>query len=250
MKARPILFSDPMIQALLRGRKTMTRRVVKPQPSWPSGQEPDQIARIQGGFVDGYGVGHECAYGQPGDLLWVRETWAPAFCSISYEYGEACYFKWDSEMYGPLSQDAHGLSLHYRADGEDVNPAEFSMPHGNEIGWKPSIHMPRWASRLTLRLTDVRVERVQDISEEDSAAEGVRTSFLPLAGPNGTTVWHVEEYPTPKCSTEGARDCFAGTWNYINSPKGYGWEANPWVWCLSFSVIHQNIDEVIRSEQA
>jgi len=178
MKERPILFSGPMVRAVLSGAKTQTRRVIKPQPpadgsakEWTWAIDSDAPSPALGWRDDAIGAcAAVCPYGQPGDLLWVRETWCPR-----------------PEGYG------------YRADDDPTNQPR---------KWGPSIFMPRAASRLTLRLTEVRVERVQDISQADAVAEG----------------------------TQG-KASFALLWDALNAKRGYGWASNPFVWVLSFEVV-------------
>lgn len=174
MKERPILFSAPMVRALLDGRKTQTRRVVKPQPT-ATREEAIRTYGKGGTFILEAGFfGVRCPYGQLGDRLWVRETWGA--CAGS-----------------PV----------YRADDNAT------CPDGGR--WKPSIHMPRWASRITLEVTGVRVERLQDISEEDAIAEGVPEQ-------------------------RGDPWAFQCLWDSINGARERcSWAANPWVWAITFS---------------
>lgn len=170
MKERPILFSGPMVRAILEGRKTQTRRVVKPQPAHIAG-----IGTVLN--IDTI-TGKACPYGKPGDRLWVRETW------------------------DGVRLDGGGALVSYRADGD--------KPVTDDGRWHPSIHMPRWASRITLEVVSVRVERLQEISEEDAMAEGVALA---------------ENYRGPVAH-------FASLWEQIN---GLGsWNANPWVWVVEF----------------
>jgi hypothetical protein len=129
-----------------------------------------------------------CPYGQSGDLLWVRETWKPH-----------------------VDKTVHTPAI-YRADYTHDRLADSLGP------WRPSIHMPRWASRLTLHLTDVRVQRVQEISEEDAQAEGVEAMYLDDLG----QTW------------KSYRRGFESIWDSINAKRGYGWTANPWIWALTF----------------
>jgi hypothetical protein len=171
---RPILFSGPMVRTILEGRKTQTRRVIKPQ------------------LKDCPWVADGCPYGQPGDLLWVREAW-------NYFGGNEYLYQQDKE------------SVSYRAD------PPVTQIHGDK--WRPSIHMPRWASRLTLRITDVRVQRVQEISEGDAVAEGVKAC---IAGQ--------DEHGPVKTYRTG----FVRVWQEINAKRGYSWESNPWVWSITF----------------
>lgn len=186
MKERPILFSAPMVRALLDGAKTQTRRVVKPQPDSIS---PDGMpARFfhQRAIGSGYPVQIRCPYGQPGDRLWVREAWAPK--AIDPECTTVAYRATDDECNGP---------------------------------WKPSIHMHRWASRIDLEVTGVRVERLQDISQSDARAEGA-----PPSHPSIDRVSREFGY------ADFPRSWYAQLWEQINGAGS--WDANPWVWAVSF----------------
>ncbi|MFY3300201.1 hypothetical protein ACOTEY_00450 [Achromobacter xylosoxidans] len=186
MRERPILFNGPMVRAILAGHKTQTRRVVKPQPAgaWAA---PGKTS---------------CPYGQPGDRLWVRETWAQ---------------NWDQ-----LSDTRMDRSYVYRADGEAR-----ALDNGVELPWRPSIHMPRSACRLMLEVTGVRVERLNDISDSDCWAEGIEecdgaldeVEICHLAKAMGRTF----EDPQPS---------YAALWEQINGPGS--WHANPWVWVVEF----------------
>lgn len=192
MKARPILFSAPMVRALLEGRKTQTRRIIKGH----SFESHPYLA-------DDWHLNCEwlkCPYGKPGDLLWVRETW--------FEYH-------------------HPHRAGYAAN----------QPMGRGGKKRPSIFMPRWASRLTLELNDVRVERLQDISEADAYAEGVAIPSHHAFASSGN----------PELRNE-ARCAYQQLWESINGPGS--WDANPWVWALTFRVHQQSIDEFIESREA
>jgi hypothetical protein len=216
VKERPILFSGPMVRAILSGRKTVTRRVMKPQPRgiWGSGvARPGNIlgvrsdafhvhANVQGDHRFLY-----CPYGAPGDRLWVRETWSP----YADEYTKG------------YCQDADA------ARGIAPRPAVYRADHSSDVGivglggdgrWRPSIHMPRWASRITLEVTGVRVERLQEITEEGALAEGVRGVKLGHLDPEGDAVAH--------------RTAFVELWDGLNAARGFGWYANPWVWVVEF----------------
>jgi hypothetical protein len=233
MKERPIIFSAPMVRALLAGTKTQTRRVVKPQPPeilpayapkvyWPARDrhmthgDPDGAAYLQfespgdydGAHVMRGGFGFRCPYGQPGDRLWVRETWdfipegdpgTPSCAGIRY-WADAGY-----ELRTPPS---------------NYNP----MLYGKERV-RPSIHMPRWASRITLEVTAVRVERLQDISEADALAEGVTPKWEP--GCSGRLMEALGGF-----SFRPAASAYAELWEQINGPGS--WDANPWVWAIEF----------------
>ncbi|MDD5397412.1 MAG: hypothetical protein PHW24_05170 [Candidatus Moranbacteria bacterium] len=175
MKEHPILFSGEMVWAILEGRKTQTRRVIKPQPNKLKTEQGLLFAQYPN---DEYWYGLKCNYGYAGDHLWVRESWRPLDDDIS------------------VSKLGPGDTIYYRADyvGEALDGK-----------WRPSIHMPRWASRITLEIVNVRVERVQDISEEDAEAEGTKSI-----------------------------DSFHILWDIINHARDYGWETNPWVWKICF----------------
>lgn len=210
MKERPILFSGPMVRAILEGRKTQTRRVVEPQPGngWKF-EEPPVLGRITsphpkkgkfGVFIHrktNYVFPESdlivCHYGQPGDRLWVRETWSKALHGCGVELLE----RWEPGREGPF-----GVGAIYAATPHpDYKPDK----------WRPSIHMPRWASRITLEVTGVRVERLQEISEQDAEAEGAHYEF------------------------KIARRGFEAIWNSISGPES--WDANPWVWVVEFRKI-------------
>lgn len=202
MNARPILFSAPMVRVILDGCKTMTRRVVKLRAG-ESAHEGDDgslhaVANTTGGDCIERVI--QCPYGVPGDLLWVRETWA-------------------SDV------DGCPAGLSYRADHLD--------PRGdgpaNPMRWRPSIFMPRWASRLTLRIMSVSVERVQEITEEDARAEGAPRSH------QGDRP-HFSRHPMPN---DTHRLGFVHIWDSINAGRGFGWDTNPWVWVIGFEVVPQ-----------
>lgn len=184
MKERPILFSGAMVRAILDGRKTQTRRIVKPVRGFerhnictPSMMADPWAVWWHGSEFDRVGCSQECPYGRPGDRLWVRESFT---------------------HFGPR--------YIYRAD----YPGDFT-PISDGIGgpWKPSIHLPRAASRITLGVTDVRVERLNNISAEDAKAEG--------------------------CDSCTPYDQFRALWDSING-KTFPWASNPWVWVVSFEV--------------
>jgi hypothetical protein len=216
MRERPILFSGPMVRALLAGRKTQTRRVVRPQPEPCSYADGYAIAgqRIEGNPA----VLAQCPYGAPGDALWVRETWRAL--ERAEDAVDGIRFAADG-AFVPIEPTA--------AAAERWMDAYDNGSHGER--WRPSIFMPRWASRLSLRVTDVRVERLQEISEEDATAEGIeRVDF--------------HEYLDRKCRNGGlpsgiampapyARD-FGKLWDTINGKRA-PWASNPWVWVVSFA---------------
>ena len=211
MAERPILFSGPMVRALIAGRKTQTRRAVKPQPV-SVGQTPlisfnHGRAEISFGPDDRRDDGlrwWSCPYGQAGDALWVRETWL-AVPATAYRHSEG--------VVQTVNPDDLNYAAIYAAGWDRSIPK-----------WRPSIHMPRWASRLTLDVSHVRVERLQDISEADAIAEG-----LEWVAPG---MWSVVGH-LPILGHD-PRAVYAELWDHINGAGA--WAANPWVWVVSFSV--------------
>lgn len=228
VKERPILFSSEMVKAILAGRKTQTRRIFKGLTP------PDCIGNHSCVVEDGAAKFHlnerlamhegewtKCPYGYPGDRLWVRETWRPV---------------------GPWECRDDKATVQYRADGEYRRrtgwPSEFRIKTTDGADkWRPSIFMPRWASRITLEITDVRVERLQDISEADAIAEGVEPVVF--------TAQDIED--TPADTEEGqllrhlgpgqltAKSNFQVLWDEINGKRA-SWASNPWVWVVEFRV--------------
>ena len=204
MADRPIIFSAPMVRALLDGRKTQTRRVLKPLPRRTIFFDPKTAV------LDQF---QEPPYA-PGDRLWVREA-------FSYEL---------------LDVDRNGfMPPWYWADGNPES-GDFTRP-------KPSIHMPRWASRLTLLVTDVRVQRLQEISDDDARAEGIE----PLKSGRGyydPTVSHDQSRSIVRFGQyySLATHAFSALWDSIHGPDA--WDANPWVAAISFTVHRCNIDKM------
>lgn len=204
MKERPILFNTAMVRALLAGTKTQTRRLVKPprnRPAfvlldhgngwWPYQSDDGESELCDDGMEHPY----TCPYGKPGDRLWVREAFS----------GPHCMDATDECVAVRPSKWGEGSRIWYWADG---NPT-----HGDWTRPRPSIHMPRWASRILLEVTAVRVERLQDISEADAMAEGV--GALPIE----------TRHATPKAD-------FQFLWESINGAGS--WNANPFVWVVEF----------------
>lgn len=213
-KARPIIFCGPMVRQILNGQKTQTRRVIKPQPVWR--EFKGSSVPLHPGFIDAQGTLFRSPYGIPGGRVWLRETWAPV---DDTEFGGE---KWID--YRATPKLASGSPS--RAGGWENAPDD-----AEAIRWRPSIHMPRSASRITLEITDLRAQRLLEIDQEDARAEGV--------APPGCT--------HPKC-VEGANMCasrshraaFLVLWNELNAKRGFGWEMNPWVWAIAFKVIDAN----------
>ncbi|MBG0618621.1 hypothetical protein I4P18_01200 [Enterobacter roggenkampii] len=235
-----MIFNGEMVRAILDGRKTQTRRIMKVQPSdgfhpthngydldlnahWYTPGVVDKNGYLQPAKKDVFGVadeneGYTCPFGAVGDRIWVRETWAEA------------------------GAGAPDLKL-YRADYPEHVPTHYeNVPPANEIRWTPSIHMPRWASRLTLEITGVRVEKLDKISEEDAISEGMQGVLCPSCkgDPDYSTSQYdpdtlaaVDEIPCQSC--ESNRSKFFALWDSI-----YG-EGNhcmgDWVWVIEFKVV-------------
>jgi len=194
---RPILFSSPMVRAILAGKKSQTRRIVK--PVFHKGtilKYAGDSEYLAGKTTDSSDVVRLfCPYGQPGDTLWVRETWRASASDPKY--------------------------VHFAADLSDYEREEKGP-------WRPSIFMPRWASRLTLRITSVRVERLQDISEADAEAEGVLPFFEQF-----DAIGRDQRVGGRLCADHPHWTSFVCLWDEINGDRG-AWASNPWVWCISF----------------
>lgn len=179
-KERPILFSTPMVQAILNGTKTQTRRIIKDKFLYAG--EPKFSTR-------NHQITNQCPYGKVGDILWVRETFA----------------KIDENRFI------------YKANENQ-----------KAMRWKPSIHMPKKAAQIFLEITEIKVERLQDISEEDAKAEGVSCGIFRNGPKVGETHLELNDHG----SYYGG---FKHIWHYINGV--YSWNANPWVWVVKFKVI-------------
>lgn len=226
---KPILFSGPMVRALLAGSKTQTRRTVKPQPFGSTTINQDCVTSEFGYHwytADDRGdptIEHwkalKCPYGVPGDLLIVREA---HYLTDNGDNETVVY-----------AVDEAGVQEHLAES--DKMAASFPGPQwvAHKI-LRPSIHMPRWASRLTLEITDVRVERLQDITADDADAECFGGMFpgqvLPDLFPGPVDRWAHLSIP----------ECYGRLWESINGPGS--WAANPWCWAVSFEVHHQNVD--------
>jgi len=241
IKERPILFAAPMVRAILEDRKTVTRRVVKVQPfdlSWSRRDHRFEYlnGRAENGDeIDGfhaYSTRHgcewsaKCPYGQPGDRLWVRETWS----DVNLQGAPGIAYRADGDV-RDLMEDASFLDEcgAFNYDDPRSKPYHFAcwsedLLGGKEGRWRPSIHIPRWASRILLEITAVRVERLQDISENQAKAEGVRlyTDHTELG-----EWWHVDGIDTYSADP---RKSFELLWSSV----GGDWAANPWVWVVEF----------------
>lgn len=194
MTEHPILFKAEMVRAILDDRKTQTRRVIKPQPEDYHGMARHDwlwYGRKEHSAMPFDDYVFSCPYGKPGDRLWVRE--------------KHCFDVQLTEDRWHVVYDNPSEMPHWSNYDNDKNPKLNK--------WRPSIHMPRWASRILLEVTDVRVERVNEISEADCEAEGLKL----LQG--------------------GIKSEFRVLWDSINEKRGFGWDKNPWCWCVSFKRI-------------
>lgn len=198
MKEYPILFSTEMVRAILEGRKTQTRRVIKPQPYFENTHfgTRTHLAWITSSFRTLEEIAQYCPYGQVGDRLWLRET----FCQVCYKKDnvkDVCY-------------------------KEDLDVEHMAC---KLVKFTPSIHMFRWASRITLEITDIRVQRLQEISLPDIEAEGIDTNnYMP------------NTYDDPDNLYLAAKDDYKSLWDSING-KTHPWSTNSWVWAISFKEI-------------
>lgn len=197
MTEKPILFTGENVRSILEGRKTQTRRVIKPQPV-PIGTSavdrfeyfddglwlPTSKSGKSGIFLPSK---YRCPYGTEGNRLWVRENWATTLSGVPTD------------------------GIAYKAD--------YPADRAKTIKWKSPIHMPRWASRITLKVLNIRVERIQQITARECWAEGIE---------------RICEPSTKFEKSAAALDDFMLLWNRINGPRGFGWDVNPWVWVVEF----------------
>lgn len=207
MKARPILMSAPMVRALLAGTKTQTRRTIKPQPEC--------------GFVVGAVGSPACPYGVIGDLIYVKEAWRTAKSLDDLDATKIAAKCLDAGYHSPWAP------MKFEADGHQCSTWHgFGNGHDKAVPgrYRHARFMPRWASRITLRIAEVRVQRLTEISQQDCIAEGMPPNTGPL-------LHHV------------IAD-YRRLWGEINGKDS--WDTNPWVWCISFECIQKNVDEVLR----
>ena len=213
MKEHPIIFSGPMVQAILEGRKTQTRRVIKGLGSRLGDEYCTELRN--GELVE---TATLCPYGVAGDHLWVRETWQAQ--------------NLDGQWWHEVKRDDR--SVMNWAWTNPVQRAYLPMPPR----WLPAIHMPRMACRITLEVLSVRVERVQDISERDAIAEGIDVECISETDDLGLDISGCDyrDYSDPSGITyiDSPIRSYRSLWNLINAKRGYGWDANSWVWVIEF----------------
>jgi len=265
MKDKPILFSAPMVQALLDGRKTQTRRILK--------GTTEHKGQYSSAYIEAYknrdGWKKICPYGKPGDLLWVRESWRIGAWRSEWIDTNTRYMSEGAQM-----AERHKIAVDYRASPEIVRtpwntiwgeskiidqswedckksglqPDDdgYTWEHGKSpCRWRSSIHMFKWASRLTLEITNIRVERLQNIKHGDAIAEGIycyehnwHESEYYLAD------WAYEPYDGFGHRWSEADYAYRALWESINGKDS--WESNPWLWVIEFKVHKQNIDEFLK----
>lgn len=230
MKSRPILFRGDMVRAILAGQKTQTRREVKlpfevPKGDWYPDLYRGKKPHTQWTFwerVNGKDTGKSCLpqftcpYGTAGDELWVRETWNALYPQLYPQEGDMPWYFHELGAEGArraIARGAQPTAIH-RANPDDPNlPTKDDIEAG--FRWQPNIFMPRWACRLLLTITDVRVERIQSISEADARAEGISDEQIHEHG--------------------SARAAFAALWDSIHGDTDHEWGKNPYVWVVEFS---------------
>lgn len=227
VKERPIIFSGEMVKAILDGKKTMTRRAVKTQPR----DECTEIATSACfGHVEYRSTSEDrqtqsilakikCPYGKIGDRLWVRETHHVIGGIADYEIEEIKQGLQDVKNF-----------VSYKADGYG-NPCDG--------GWTTPMFMPRWASRILLEIIDIRVERLQDISEADALKEGIRNYNFEMEDSPDTYVGytHLQKDDGKSTLYKTPAIAFERLWDTLNAKKGYPWSSNPWVWVVEFKVV-------------
>jgi hypothetical protein len=240
MKERPILFSAPMVRAILEGRKTQTRRVVSVQPPNEAGWKLSECASTTGdkrnigrvqwlkiapnGYevLDSFGEYFSSKYGRAGDRLWVRET---------FNHSDSWYEDKPSLNWKNCRRDGKCTYVYYNAT---LTPAQRRERNEDPWPWTPSIFMPRWASRITLEIVSVRVERVQEISEADSISEGIQ-GCIDTTGMSSLRI--------------GAEK-YRELWDSINAKRdGYAWKDNPWVWVIEFKKLSEAVQSKGETER-
>jgi len=211
MRERPIILNSEMVKAVLDGRKTQTRRIVKLNDSGRVKFHGRQW------HIDDYNVAIACPFGEVGDRLWVRETWSEDFAN---------YYPNDRVWYAANDDRRMDIEVVDGVRGIFSPESNVHVP----FRWRPSIHMPRWASRITLEITGVRVERLQDISEADARSEGIK-----LAG--DLLPEYPETYLTPNGDFATATVAFQRLWQSIYGDES--WDSNPWVWVIEFKRVEE-----------
>lgn len=242
-KERPVLFTAEEVRATQDGRQTQFRRVVKPQPQLgvhnATGYDGRQWWAWHGGTTrapeEHYWQPHEtpgvplrcCPYGVPGDRIYVKETFALSIRDPeTFEPDSRSPYDWDPPVY-KADNPTVSWSLDSVVDGKLVSEPLDKPP------WRPSVHMPRWASRILLEVTDVRVERVQDITQEEAEEEGSYLAKCPCLPPARNPIESL--FKQSWCQVHGQE--FSNLWDSRHAKRGHGWDVNPWVWVVGFRVL-------------
>jgi hypothetical protein len=189
MKQRPIIMSAESVQAILDGRKTQTRRVIKKPEKWTIEKQDDELYLYEDIYGDHHNVIEKCPYGQIGDRLWVKESYTFA------NFGKVTI---------------------YKSDKKDQFGEDWKITASQTNSWKSPLFMPRSASRITLEITNIRVERLRDITQEDVAKEGIISVI------------------NDKVVCSNPNDTFIEQWDKLNAKRGYSWDSNPFVWVIEF----------------
>ncbi len=242
MRERPILFSAPMVRAILAGTKTQTRRVVKipgimSRTAFAITSPEEEMIQLDDGTFHYLSTAalsgpYACPYGQPGDRLWVKETWRTAKsldAKSPASIGEMCIDAGYRKPWAPLAYEADG---HRNSEWRGFEIEGNAEPGKTRV----SIHMPRWASRITLEITGVRVERLQDISEDDAIAEGLSIFNEDDANLYYSALAREDKWPDG-WHLDGPVDAYLELWEQINGPGSL--DENPWVWVVEFKRVQE-----------
>ncbi len=276
MKERPILFNGEMVRAVLDGRKTQTRRIVKEPEDWEllsylGYSEQDRLHSFRVAHPTGtHDGGLQCPYGVPGERLWTRETWGyrgslhgsdPVQNLVSVHYhADDTRAEIPFDSFDKMNEATPKQNIRLPKGFDDLPEDEQEYIYDDLLTawWKrkqkiPSIHMPRWASRTNLKVNKIRVERVQDITVGGILAEGVTVEIPPLLKKEGPPKDYQKLTQKQKDKLVGAvaratymAQCdytdrlFAAwikLWDSINAKRGFGWDVNPWLWVIEFKEI-------------
>lgn len=238
MKTLPILFQGPMVRSLRLGIKTNTRRIVKMHPDCHADPDlrrtPDGMDLYYPEMLDEGVIGVTCPYGKPGDRLWVRETWMP--CDTKGDTHVQILYKATNDVRPDgVSVTNFGAANWFKRPSDEVEGFRHNIEQMEVEGdkWRPSIFLPRWASRVLLEVESVRIERLHAITEADALAEGVQRKESERWP--GKTVYLDYDYDPLSDDAEWfqtALQSFRSLWRHINGPDA--WEENPWVWRVQF----------------
>lgn len=219
MRERPILMSAPMVRACMRelDPKTQTRRPIRDTGLYAI---DEAVHGAQVAKRERDNLAKRCQYGQPGDRLWVRER----HCFLDVTKSRMSQFPLGPENDNAVGPDVWNVDVEYSDGFEHLCSVEGAKPkqtrQRGELGWRPGIHMPRWACRIVLEIVELRVQRLQEISEADAIAEGFAR--------------RPEISDDPEVHRDAARDWYIDLWDSLNAARGYSWATNPFVWAITF----------------